>query len=225
MVLLAGQDGSQKAQAALEELCRLYWYPLYAYVRRRGYEPHDAQDMTQAFFARFLEKNYLGSVDRRKGRFRSFLLASLKHFLADEWDRARAQKRGGNYVFIPFDEQSAEAAYRLEPSQNSTAEKIFERRWALTLLDQVMNRLQREYVENGQKALFEQLKGSLMGSGDSAPHAEIAARLGMSEGAVRVAAHRMRRGYREHLRTEIAQTVDSPGEIDDEIRCLLAALS
>jgi len=225
VVLAAGSSDSTHARDALEQLCRTYWHPIYAFVRRQGHSPPDAQDLTQEFFARCLAKNYLGAADRAKGRFRSFLLASLKHFLANEWDKAGAQKRGAHPVLIPINAQSAETAYGLEPVESVTAEKIFERRWALTLLAQVLARLREEYARDGKARNFEQLKSSLTGERRSVPYAEIGARLGMSEGAVKVAVHRLRQRYREVLREEIAHTVSGPDQVEEEIRALFSALA
>jgi RNA polymerase sigma factor (sigma-70 family) len=225
MVLSAGRSDSTHAQAALEKLCRTYWLPIYAFVRRQGHNSHDAQDLTQEFFSRLLEKKSLAGVDPAKGRFRSFLLGSLKHFLANEWDKARAQKRGGGQRLISIDANHAETSYAIEPADQMTAEKIFERRWALTLLEQVMQQLREDYVRDGKTRLFEELKSTLTGASRSAPYAEIAARLAMSEGAVKVAVHRLRQRYRELLRAEIAHTVASPAEVEDEIRNLFATLS
>ena len=224
VVLAAGRSESTEAHHALEELCQAYWQPIYAFVRREGHSPEDAQDLTQEFFARLLQKNYLQAVDRSKGRFRSFLLASVKHFLANEWDKARAQKRGGQKVVVPIDGVSAETSYAVEPVERLTPEKIFERRWALTLLNAVMAELRVEYQREGKTALFEELKPTLTGDGQLPGYAELARRLRTSEGAVKVAAHRLRRRYRELLRAEIAQTVTSPEEVDEEIRALFAAL-
>jgi RNA polymerase sigma-70 factor (ECF subfamily) len=220
----AGTDSAQ-AQEALEALCGNYWYPLYAYVRRQGHNPHDAQDLTQAFFARLLEKNYLADVQREKGRFRSFLLASLKHFLANEWDRERALKRGGGRKLIALDEDSAESRYKLEPKDDLSADKIYERRWALTLLDQVLSKLRTEFEADGKTQQFDTLKDYLASGRTSVSYAQAAERLGMNEGAVKVAVHRLRKRYRELLRAEIAQTVATASEIDAEIRYLFAALS
>jgi RNA polymerase sigma-70 factor (ECF subfamily) len=225
VVLAAGSSDSTHARDALEKLCRTYWHPIYAFVRRQGHSPHDAQDLTQEFFARLLAKNYLGAVDRSKGRFRSFLLAALKHFLANEWDKAGAQKRGGHPVLIPINAQSAETSYGLEPVETITAEKIFERRWALTLLEQVLARLRVEYDRDGKAKLFEHLKSTLTGERRSVPYAEIAARLNTSEGAVKVAVHRLRQRYRELLREEIAHTVAGPEQVEEEIRALFSALA
>jgi RNA polymerase sigma factor (sigma-70 family) len=224
VVLAAGRGESVHSRDALEQLCRTYWHPIYAFVRRRGYSPPDAQDLTQEFFARLLEKNYLGNVDRSKGRFRSFLLASLKHFLANEWDKAKAQKRGGHHVLIPIDVRSAETSYALEPVENVTPETIFERRWALALLQNVLAQLRAEYLREGKTKLFDQLRSTLTGERQTLPYAEIGTRLQMSEAAVKVAVHRLRQRYRELLRKEIAHTVSGPEEVEDEMRGLFAAL-
>jgi RNA polymerase sigma-70 factor (ECF subfamily) len=221
----AGRADSTDARDALERLCRNYWLPIYAFVRRQGHNPHDAQDLTQEFFARLLEKNYLARADRDKGRFRSFLLASVKHFLANEWDKARAQKRGGGRLLISIDAAAAETSFGREPADLLSADKIFERRWALALLEQVLRRLREEYTRDGKEKQFEQLKGTLTEASRLLPYAEIAARLATSEGAVKVAVHRLRQRYRELLRAEISDTVADAREIDDEIRNLFAALA
>jgi RNA polymerase sigma-70 factor (ECF subfamily) len=221
----AGQSDSTSSRDALEKLCRNYWVPIYAFVRRQGHSPHDSQDLTQEFFARLLEKNYLAEADRAKGRFRSFLLASLKHFLANERDKANAQKRGGGKVFISIDSDAVETAFGAELTQEATADKIFERRWALALLDQVLRRLREEYARDGKEKQFGQLKQTLTEASRSVPYAEIAARLGISEGAVKVAVHRLRQRYRELLRAEISDTVAGADEIEDEIRSLFTALA
>jgi RNA polymerase sigma-70 factor (ECF subfamily) len=194
-------------------------------VRRLGHSPHDAQDFTQEFFARLLEKNYLAAANESRGRFRSFLLASLKHFLANEWHKANAKKRGGGQIPIPIDFDAAETSCGFEPADTTTAEKIFERRWALTLLAQVLRRLREEHVSAGREKLFEQLKPTLTEASRTVRYAEIATRLGMSEGAVKVAVHRLRQRYRELLRAEIADTVAGPEEVEDELRNLFAALA
>ena len=223
VVLTAGRSRSADARGALEKLCRTYWHPIYAFVRRRGYSAEDAQDLTQEFFARLLEKKWLDGVDPVKGRFRSFLLASVKHFLANEWDKARAQKRGGGQTLIPIDVKTAETSCGFEPVDNVTAEKIFERRWALTILGQVLAQLRAEFVADGKTELFETLKGFLTGADDEQSYAEVGAKLRMSAGAIKVAVHRLRRRYRNLLREEIANTVASPEEVDEEIRALFAA--
>jgi RNA polymerase sigma-70 factor (ECF subfamily) len=225
-LVLAAADGrvSPRAHEAMEELCRLYWYPLYAYVRRRGHEAHEAEDLTQEFFLGLLAKDFLAGVDRRKGKFRAFLLAALKHFLANQRDRRQTHKRGGRQVVISLDGLKAERRYQLEPAHNLTPEKLFERQWAIAVLDQVLLRLQTEFAAEGKQAIFGRLKCFLTAGGRSGCYAEVAAELGMTEGAVKTAVHRLRRRYRELLRDEIAQTVAGPEEIDDEIRHLLSCL-
>ncbi|MBU6400465.1 MAG: sigma-70 family RNA polymerase sigma factor [Verrucomicrobia bacterium] len=225
VVLRAGQDSSTQAQDALARLCQTYWYPLYAYLRRQGRSPEDAQDLVQEFFARLLEKHWLRAVAPEKGRFRSFLLVSLKHFVANEWDKMRAQKRGGGQTVVSLDAQSAEERYRFEPVDRLSADKIYERRWALTLLDRVLARLRDEQAAAGKGALFDALKEGLTGGRDSVGYADHAARLGLSEGALKVAAHRLRRRYRELLREELSQTVASAEDVEAELRALQLALS
>ncbi len=224
LVLAAGHDSSPDAQNALAGLCRVYWYPLYTYVRRRTGNVHDAQDLTQAFFARFLEKEYLGDVDPKRGKFRSFLLASLKHFLSNERERARAQKRGGGRTVLSLDFEDAENRYRLEPADTMTPERLFERRWALTLLDQVVSRLEREFADAGKSEMFAALKPFLTAAPDAPSQREVAAQLGMSEGAVKAAAHRLRQRYRKVLREEIAQTVADPDDVAEELNELFEAI-
>lgn len=224
LVLAAARTEDAHGREALASLCQVYWYPLYAFVRRQGHGPHDAQDLTQEFFMRLLEKDYLGDVDRSKGKFRSFLLAALKHFLSKEWARAKALKRGGGHILVPLEPLFAEERYRREPEDNATPERLFERRWALTLLDHVLTRLSEEYETKGRRALFDELQGCLTGDRDLLPYAALAAKLGMTEGAVKVAVHRLRQRYRGVLRDEIARTVTDPAEIDDEIRQLFSAL-
>jgi RNA polymerase sigma factor (sigma-70 family) len=221
----AGQADTVQAHDALEKLCRNYWLPIYVFVRRQGHSAHDAQDLTQEFFARLLEKNYLAAVQREKGRFRSFLLASVKHFLANEWDKANAQKRGGGQVPISINAAQAENSFELEPVDTLTADRIFERRWALALLDLVLRRLREEYTRDGKEKQFNELKSTLTEGSRSVSYAQIATRLSTSEGAVKVAVHRLRQRYRELLRAEIADTIANPAEVDDEIRNLFAALA
>jgi RNA polymerase sigma factor (sigma-70 family) len=224
LVLAAGQRSSPQSSAALATLCENYWYPLYAYVRRRGHQADEAQDFTQAFFARLLEKNDLAAADPGRGRFRSFLLTSLKHFLANEWDRARAEKRGGGRTALSIDFGTAEERYRAEPSHDLTPEKIFERRWALMLLENVLARLHDESAQAGKADSFDRLKGFLTGEQSAVTYGQLAAELNLSEGALKVAVHRLRRRYRELLRAEIEETVADPDEIDQEIRDLFSAL-
>ncbi len=224
VVLAAGRNESVHVHEALEELCRTYWHPIYAFIRRDGHSPEDAQDLTQEFFARLLEKNYLGAVNPAKGRFRSFLLVSLKHFLANERDKARAQKRGGGQPPVSIDAKSAESSYCMGPVETLSPDKVFERRWALTLLQRVLAGLRDEYVNAGRTEQFEGLKATLTGERRSLAYAELAARLHTSEGAVKVAVHRLRQRYRQLLRDEIAHTVSSPEEVEEEIRALFGAL-
>jgi RNA polymerase sigma-70 factor (ECF subfamily) len=223
MVVAAAGGDSTKARRALEHLCETYWYPLYAFVRREGHGADDAQDLTQEFFARLLEKNWLDAVDREKGKFRSFLLAAMRHFLANEWDRANRLKRGGGQAVLSLDAESAEARYALEPADRMTADRIFERRWALTLLEQVLERLRKEFDAAGRGRLFEELKAAL--TGEKVAYADIAARLNLNEGAVRVAVHRLRLRYRDLIRAEIAETVAGEDELDAEVQHLFAALA
>lgn len=216
----AEESGSEEALTAL---CQRYWYPLYAYVRRRGSSPHDAQDLTQSFFARLLEKRLLERVDPAKGKFRSFLLTSMKNFLTDEWGKAKAQKRGGSVTVVSIDEETAEDLYAHEPVDDLSPDQLYERRWAMTLLDQAMAALESEYEAAGKAELYRLLSGSLQGAKE-ASHAEVGAALGMAEGAVKVAAHRMRKRFRVHLRDEIARTVGEEADIDAELQELFAAL-
>lgn len=225
MVLAAGRDDSPDSKQALANLCETYWYPLYAYVRRRGYHSDEAQDLTQEFFAQLLEKHSLRAAERRRGKFRSFLLSSLNHFLANQWRRAGARKRGGRRTPIPLDFRSGESRYSQEPSHEVTAEKIFQRRWALTLLEQALSKLREEFAGRGKLELFEHLKAFLGGDSRTVPYHQIAARLEMTEGAVKVAIHRLRRRCREILREEIAHTVAEPEDVEDELRELFTAVS
>ncbi len=225
VVLTAKAGDSPQAAAALAELCRTYWYPLYAFIRRKGHDAHDAEDLTQAFFARLLEKNYVAQADRERGRFRTYLLAALTHFLADEWDKARRLKRGGGREIISFDAASAEERYRLEPIDQLDAAKLYERRWVTTLFEQVLARLEQEFRDSGKGRLFDQLKGSLLAEEPGLSYAELGTQLGLREDAVKQTVHRMRRRYRELFREEIAQTVAGPGEVEDELNHIFAVLS
>jgi RNA polymerase sigma-70 factor (ECF subfamily) len=224
LVAAARDADSPQARTALAALCEAYWYPLYAFIRRQGHSMEDAHDLTQEFFARLLEKDYLGSVDRARGTFRSFLLAACKHFLANEYDRGQAQKRGGGKTIGSLDCRVAEGRYNQELAHDVTPEKLFERRWALALLQQVLARLRAEQERAGKLALFEQLKPFLAGEGPALRYAQPAKALGLSTGAVKVAVHRLRRRYRELVYEEIARTVDDAGLVEAEIRDLFAAL-
>ena len=225
VVLAAGKSSSPNQKQALETLCRGYWFPLYAYLRQRGYDSHQAEDYTQAFFARILDKHDLQTADPKYGKFRSFLLIRLKSFLSDERDRARAKKRGGGRKIISLGFQSAEDQYVLEPAKRLSPEKLFEKSWALTLLDRTMNRLEKEMVEKNKKKLFEHLKVYLTTEKDAIPYRNMAKELKMTEASVRVAVHRLRRRYRKLLRDEIAQTVATEDQIDEEMGHLFDALA
>jgi RNA polymerase sigma factor (sigma-70 family) len=224
LVLTACASDSPTAAKALAELCQLYWHPLYAYVRRRGYAPHDAQDLTQEFFARLIEKHKLARLTREQGKFRSFLLTALNHFLTDEWKRGQAQKRGAHQI-VSLDAASAETRYRLVPADTLTPEKVFEKQWVLTLLDAVFGRLKMEYEAAGKSALFAELNFALTGDRSAVPYGELARRLGMSVGAVKVAVYRLRQRYREVLRAEVAETVAGPEDVEEELRELFRAVS
>ncbi|TXT37602.1 MAG: DNA-directed RNA polymerase subunit sigma24 [Planctomycetota bacterium] len=224
IVLRAAQPDDSAARAALEMLCGRYWFPLYAFARRRVATLHEAQDLTQEFFLRLLEKNSLAAASPERGRFRSFLLASLKNFLANEWDRANAQKRGGGHERLSLDWESGESRLSLEPAHADTPEREFERQWALTLLDNVVQRLQDEFVTAGKSRQFELLKETLTGSRAVLDYEAVAEELSMSEEAARQTAHRLRKRYRELLREEVSATVESDEEVEDEIGRLLAAV-
>src|SRR5262245_13371965 len=225
VVLAAGEGTSEPAQRALETLCHSDWYPIYVYVRRKGYGPDDAQDLTQEFFAQLIRKEHVRLADREKGKFRTFLLATLDYFLAREWSRAHRQKRGGQFTFISLNQQGPEERYRLEPADNDTPAKKFLRNWALAVLRQTLTALKGECEANGKEALFREVSGLLTGEGSVGAYAEMGSRLRMSEGAMYVAVHRLRQRYGELLRHEIAQTVSGPEEIDEEMRFLISALA
>ena len=224
VVMAAGTGHSPQAADALEQLCRTYWYPLYAFVRRHVAEAHDAEDLTQEFFTRFLAKEYFGRADPALGRFRSFLLACLKNFLAEQLRQARRLKRGGGQTVISWDSRTAEERYRLEPADPVTPEQVYDRRWALTLLETVLARLTAEQSAAGKEQVFAQLKDHLWGEGRETGYAEMAARLGMTEGAVKVTVHRLRRRFRDLLREEVAHTVAADAEIDEELRHLVRVI-
>jgi RNA polymerase sigma-70 factor (ECF subfamily) len=223
LVIAAADPQRKDARSALVSLCEGYWYPLYAYVRRRGYPADQAQDLTQEFFIRVLEGRYLDRADPQKGRFRAFLLSSMKFFLGDEADRNRAQKRGGGTV-LSLEFSSGEDRYQREPAHDETPERIFEQRWALSVLDRVVERLRDEFVQHGRPEHFERLKVFLLGQSD-APYAALAREMNTSEGALKVAIHRLRKRYRELFRQEIADTVADPAEVESELRFLAAALT
>lgn len=224
-MLSAREAGAAESAAALEALCRAYWYPLYAYVRRQGQNAHDAQDLTQEFFATLLAKDYLRAADREKGRFRTFLLVAFKRFLANQWDRSQAQKRGGGSPAVQFDTAFAESRYAAEATTTQPADRDYERRWAMTLLEQAMAQLRLEYERSGRVAEFERLKVHLTAERGEIPYPEIAAAMGLSEASARGAVHRLRKRFRELFRAQIADTVSDPAAVDDEVRHVVAALS
>jgi len=225
VVLAAGGGGTPQSDHALEELCAAYWFPLYAYVRRRGHSREDAEDLTQEFFARFLERNYLEGLGAERGRFRAFLLASLKHFLANDRDRARAQKRGGGAAHLSLDWQTADTQFQIASATEASPDKAFDREWAVALLGKVIERLAAESAAGGSAAQFETLKIFLTAGRGEQSHAEAGHALAMDEGAVRVAVHRLRKRYRQLLRDEIAQTLADPAQVDEEMEALFGAFS
>ncbi len=225
VVLSAGRQSSPHADRALAELCQIYWYPLYAYVRRQGRTKEDAEDLTQAFFARFLAKNYLEGLSAERGRFRAFLLASLKHFLANERDRSQRQKRGGGLEHLSLDWQSADERFHLDPADPTSPDRLFDREWALSLLARVIVRLEEECRRAGRGQVFEQARNFLTVGQETIPYAEAARQLGLEEGALRVTVHRLRKRYRELLREEIGQTLADPAQVQEEMRALLETFS
>jgi len=225
VVLLAGQNDSPQAAEALEKLCRTYWYPLYAYVRRKGHNAADAQDLTQGFFYHLLKKNYLARADPGKGRFRDFLLTGLRHFLINEWDRAQAQKAGAGQIPISLDAKTAETWYGQEPATETTPETLYEKRWALTLLEQALTRLRDEQVAEGKGRQFELLKPFLSSGTKGGAYDRVAKELGTTRNAVAMAVTRLRKRYRELVQEEIAHTVAKPEEVEEERRWLFKVLN
>jgi RNA polymerase sigma-70 factor (ECF subfamily) len=225
VVLAAGRRHTPQSDGALEELCRTYWFPLYAYVRRHGHNKEDAEDLTQTFFARFLEKNYLAGLSAERGRFRAFLLASLKHFLANEWDKSQRQKRGGGAAHLSLDWQTADTQFQVAATNEPSPDKAFDREWALALLAKVIGRLQYECEQDGHGKQFAELKIFLTAGKGALSHADAAKNLSMDETAVRVAVHRLRKRYRLLLRDEIAQTLADESLVDEEMRALFGAFS
>ncbi len=223
VVLAAGKRHTPQSDGALEDLCRTYWFPLYAYVRRRGHNKEDAEDLTQAFFARFLEKNYLAGLSAERGRFRAFLLAALKHFLANEWDKSQAKKRGGGAANLSLDWQTADTTFQVAAVNEPGPDQAFDREWALALLAKVIGRLQTECAADGKAKLFGQLKIFLTAGKGTLSHADAANDLGMDETAVRVAVHRLRKRYRALLRDEISQTLADESLVDEEMQALFGA--
>jgi RNA polymerase sigma factor (sigma-70 family) len=224
VVLAAGEGASDLSRGALETLCRAYWYPIYVYVRRKGHGPDEAEDLTQEFFVQLIAKERLRLADRQKDRFRTFLLAMLDYFLAREWSRAHRQKRGGQFAFVSLDQPSPEARYQLEPADDETPEKKFEKQWALAVLQNALAALEKESAAAGKNALFAAIRGVLSDELGDGVYGSIGERLGMTEGAVRVAVHRLRRRYGELLRAEVAQTVGSAAEAEEEFAYLVQVL-
>ncbi len=224
LVRAAGDGSASDAQPALEQLCRTYWYPLYAHVRRRGYSREDAEDLTQAFFTRLLTHQSLSVADSSRGRFRCFLLAGLNHFLANEWNKTRAEKRGGDGNHLSFDTASGEQLYDREDSRELNPEELYERSWALQFLDHVRARVRHAYAEEGKGERYEALERFLPGEEDPPSYARAAAQLGVPEGTLKSEVHRLKRRYGELLRDEVARTVAGPGQIDDELRHLIQVL-
>ncbi len=224
LVVSAARDSTPESKRALAALCETYWYPLYAYVRRRVNHVHEAEEMTQAFFVELLEKDCVSVADPQRGRFRAFLLTAFKHFLSKEWEKAKAQKRGGGRLPIPLDFESANSRLNREPASVRTPEQVYERKWAVTLLDQILDRLRQEFDRVGKSAQYQALHRFIIADVAGATYAEVAAQLDMTEAAAKMAVSRMRRRYRELLREEISHTVATPEEIDDEIQNLFSAL-
>jgi len=224
VVLAAREQDGTVARDALARLCSAYWYPLYAFVRARGHGPHDAEDLTQEFFRRFLERNSLENVSPAGGKFRSFLLVCVKHFLANEWERAHAQRRGGGQALIPLDGGEAETRWSLEPADNSTPDVLFEKRWACAVLEQTMKALEAEYAAKNKAEAFEDFRGFLPGGLGDESRMDLATKRGISVGAIDVAVHRLRQRFGVLLREQVAQTVSSESEVDEEIRYLMSVL-
>jgi RNA polymerase sigma factor (sigma-70 family) len=225
LVLAATRKDAPESAAALEAICRDYWYPLYAYVRRCGQSPHDAQDLTQEFFCRLLEKRLLDFADREKGKLRSFLITALKHFMNNEWRKAYAQRRGGGKAQVPFDTEFAESRYAADPASQLAADETFDKQWAMTLLDLTVSRLQAEFATAGKSKDFAVLKDCLMAAHGALDYAAVASKLGLNEGAARVAVHRLRKRFREIYREEISQTLADKADLEGELRHLAAALA
>ncbi len=225
VVLQAGRSTSAGRSAALEQLCRTYWYPLYSFLRRKGCPQHDAEDTVQAFFAHLLAKDAIARADRTRGKFRTFLLSSLQHFSAKERARESTQKRGGGQTLVSFHELHAEARYQVEPVTNLSPERLFDQKWAASLLDQVLQTLQQEYIAAGKGPVFHELRGVLWGGSGETNYEIIAQKLGTTVGAIKVSVHRLRLRYKDCLQREVGHTVSSPNEIEEELRHLLSSLS
>ena len=223
-MLTAGVADTTRAQEALAKLCQTYWLPLYAYVRRQGYSKEDAEDLVQGFFVQFLERNYLGALSKERGRFRAFLLASLKHYTANEWNRAHRQKRGGSVAHFSLDWQDAEDRCRIDPADHRSPDRIYDREWAVTLLSQALARLREDCMAEGKAGLFDNLRDYLTFGRADIPYEQAGRKLGLDEGAVRVAVHRLRKRYRALVRQEVAETLSSHDQVEEEMKALFAAL-
>lgn len=225
VILTALGDDFEQAERALAELCRVYWYPLYAYARRQGANEHDAQDLTQSFFESIIRRNDLNKGSPDKGRFRAWPLNCMKHFLLNEWKKAKRIRRGGEYHFVSLNADEAEDRYRKEPADNMSADRIYERRWALTVIENALDRLESEYAANGRESLYALIKGALTGGEEKTKYATTGEQAGLSEGGVKTAVHRMRKRYRELIRATVLETVSSASEADEELRHLMSVLN
>src|SRR5215472_12368230 len=225
VVLAAGEEGSEQAAAALARLCQTYWFPVYAFIRKRGHSPEQAQDLTQDFFAGFLEKNYVAKAARERGRFRVFMMSSVQNFLYNQHDRAQAQKRGGGLALLSLDYQDAEQRYQVEPVEESDPATIFEQQWAASLLETILNRMREEFSAEGRAGLFDDLQAHLWADADSIPYSLLAQKSGLTESNLKTIAHRLKQRCRALLREEIAHTVAKPGDVDDELRHLMRIVS
>jgi RNA polymerase sigma-70 factor (ECF subfamily) len=225
VVLATAGDSSEAAQAALERLCQTYWYPLYVYLLRRGYAATDAEDLVQEFFYRLIQREGFSVATPERGRFRSFLLASLNHFAANQWKQAHRLKRGGGAIFVPLEKETAESRYASEPAHEMTPERVFDRRWALTVIEQGLKQLREEYCSRGKAGIFEGLKMYITGEEGTPAYSQVAARLGKSEEAIKMAVSRLRQRYREIIRAEVARTVENPADVENELSALLSALT
>jgi RNA polymerase sigma-70 factor (ECF subfamily) len=225
VVLAAGEEGSEQAAAALARLCQTYWFPVYAFIRKRGHSPEQAQDLTQDFFAGFLEKNYVAKAARDRGRFRVFMMSSVQNFLYNQHDRAQAQKRGGGRALLSLDYEDAEQRYQVEPVEESDPATIFEQQWAATLLETTLNRMREEFSAEGRAGLFDDLQAHLWADADSIPYSLLAQKSGLTESNLKTIAHRLKQRCRVLLREEIAHTVAKPGDVDDELRHLMRIVS
>jgi RNA polymerase sigma-70 factor (ECF subfamily) len=225
VVMAAGAGSSESARAAVEKLCRSYWFPLYAFGRRLGNSPEDAEDLTQEFFARFLARDHFALADRACGRFRTFLLTSLKRFQTDEWRRGNRVKRDGGVAFVSTGAAEAESRYSAEPRHELSPDRLFDRRWAEALLERVLDQLRQDYSSTGRAGIYTQLQQFLWGRNAEMSYAEMGRQLGLNEGAVKVAVHRLRQRFRDLLRAEVARTVESPDQVEDELQHLLGVFA